>query len=78
MERINPEKTPLNSTDPTLEKYNQSDPSTPMASPFLSISLLMTAELWAFLHPGATQGQRIALVLEVARKLGVETGHIAA
>lgn len=58
--------------------YDCTDPATPMASPFLSISLLRTAELWAFLHPGATQGQRVALVLAVAGKLGVDTGHIAA
>lgn len=56
--------------------YDCADPTTPIASPFLSISLLRTAKLWSFLHPGATQGQRVALALEVAKMLGVNSEYI--
>lgn len=47
-----------------------------LATPFLAITLLRTAELWSRLHPFATQGQRMALVLEIAAKMGVDVGSI--
>lgn len=57
--------------------YDCADPATHPGTPFLSISLLRTAKLWSFLHPGATQGQRVALCLEVAKMLGVSEEYIS-
>ncbi|MFS8371258.1 hypothetical protein [Acetobacter indonesiensis] len=67
---------PILSTDPTIEAYDQSEPVIFPATPFLAITLLRSAELWSRLHPFATQGQRMALVLEIAAKMGVDVGSI--
>ncbi|AXH72248.1 MAG: hypothetical protein [Caudoviricetes sp.] len=44
----------------------------PLATPYLTQSLTRTAKLWRQLYPGATQQQRIDLMLLIGRELGVE------
>ncbi|MBO1325368.1 hypothetical protein K2X14_11485 [Acetobacter sp. TBRC 12305] len=48
--------------------------NTPAAytAPFLAQSLVTTAELWGWLHPFATLPERVRLVQDMARKMGVE------
>ena len=53
-----------------------SAPTNP-ATPYLAQSLVTTAGLWAMLHPFATQAQRMALLMAVGERIGVEGAFIS-
>lgn len=41
-------------------------------TPYLALSMLRTAKIWRQLYPGATQEQRVGLLLMIGKELGVE------